>query len=426
MQMPLRRRFVPAAMLMAAALLAPQTALAAAGDLDSSFDGDGLATLAPFDNNNGYAVAVHGGKIVVAGSGRDTSENADFVVARFTIDGDPDPTFGGGDGVVTTDFGGNADFIDHGLAVLPNGKILVAGSSLLASNDYRLSIARYRTNGTLDPSFGGGDGKVTRTGPGAGAYAYGVLLLPNGKFVVGGGLDPVDGVANFALWRFNANGNIDTSFGGGDGVASIDLALGYDEIWRMLLMPDGDILGGGWAEVADGDYDVALVRFNANGSIDRAFGTQGVVTLNPTREDVEYVEGMALSGSKIVIVAQGIGATDDDVVILRLKSNGARDPSFGGGDGEVIRDLGGVDEPRDLAIQDDGKIVVTGIRDDNPIVTRFNPGGGLDAAFGDGGVSAASVTGRFESMALQSDGRIAVVGSAGSPNSEILVGRFLP
>jgi uncharacterized delta-60 repeat protein len=411
---------------MALALLVPQTALAAAGDLDGSFDGDGKLTLDVSPGDFLSAVAIHGGKILAAGAVNPSGGDYDFVVVRLNGDGQPDPTFGGGDGAVTTDFGGHEDAIDHGLAVLPDGKVLVAGSSRQPDNSYKLALARYRTNGTLDPTFGGGDGKVTRSYPGKGSYVSALLLLPNGKFIVGGSLYPADGEGNFALWRFNANGTIDTSFGGGDGLATWDLGPGYDEVWRLLLMPDGDVLAAGWVEVDD-DSDLALVRFNANGSIDRAFGTQGLVDLNTTEEDDEFVNGIALSGSKIIVVSAGLqpSGNDDDMLILRLKSNGARDTSFGGGHGQVVRHLAGSEEPTDVVVQEDGKIVIALVQDGEPAVMRLKPGGAPDTGFGTGGLSGSGVVGRFESLALQPNGRIVAVGSD-NVAGDLLVARYLP
>jgi uncharacterized delta-60 repeat protein len=402
-------------------------ALAVSGELDPSWDDDGRATLDVRDADAGRAIAIHGGKVVVAGNTHTDVGDYDFLVARFTAGGDPDPSFGGGVGFVITDFEGNNDQMSNGLAVLPNGKILVAGSTTTGPSHYRLSIARYLTNGTLDPAFGGGDGKVTRDYPGAGAYAYDLLLLPNGKFLVAGALYPADNEGNFALWRFKPNGKLDKTFGGGDGLATTNLAPGYDEIWRLLLMPDGDIVAGGWVTVDGFDSDLALVRYNANGSIDKAFGIEGVVTLNTTEADQEIVDGLARSGSKIIVVTSGVGDPDvdigRDIVILRLKSNGAPDATFGGGDGKVVRDLNGVESASDVVIQANGKIVVAGRRDNQPVVVRFTAAGAIDAGFGAGGATGPGLPGQFNALALQPDGRIVAVGG---DNADILVARFVP
>jgi uncharacterized delta-60 repeat protein len=423
MRQTIRRRSGVAAVLMGFALLAPQAVLAASGDLDGSFGGDGIATLNATGVDFGNDVELHDGKVVVAGQTRTTDGSYDVVVARFTADGDPDSTFGPGDGFVVTDFGGAGDETVNGLAVLPNGKVLVAATSNSGPNHTRLALARYGTQGALDPAFGGGDGIVIRDYPGDGAYVYALLLLPNGKFLVAGALYPSADNSMFALWRFKPNGKIDKTFGGGDGLVTRDLSESYDEIWRLLLMPDGDILAGGWTGVGS-DSDIALVRFNGNGTIDKTFGIEGVVSLNTTTEDFESVTGMARSGRKIIVVAGGRGESGLDVVILRLKANGARDASFGGGDGEVVRDLGGEDQPTDVAIQQDGKIVVAGRRNNQPVVARFMPGGDPDTGFGSGGLTDLGTPGLFAAVTLQPNGRIVAVGTDSFDDSNLLVARF--
>jgi uncharacterized delta-60 repeat protein len=130
------------------------------GDLDPAFSGDGKVDtqVANGFGDRANAVAVQGdGKIVVAGLGIDEqgADDEDFAIARYRADGNPDPTFGG-DGILTTDLDGQ-DSVDvaNAVAVQPDGAIVVAGSS-----DGDFAVARYQPNGDVDTTFGG-DGKLT-------------------------------------------------------------------------------------------------------------------------------------------------------------------------------------------------------------------------------------------------------------------------
>src|SRR5438445_7680780 len=159
--------------------------------------------------------------------------------------GNLDPTFGAG-GKVTTDFGGNE--VAYAMALQSDGKIVVAGVP---------TLARYNTNGTLDASFGAG-GKVTDFQAGA------VAIQLDGKFVVGG----------FRLVaRYNTNGTLDTGFAGGK--VAVDFG-----VTGVAIQSDGKIVAGGRALRPDGfngDEHFVLIRCNADGTLDTAFGTGGEV-----------------------------------------------------------------------------------------------------------------------------------------------------
>ena len=147
-------------------------AVAAPGDLDVSFSGDGKQTTDFGGSDLAAAVAVQAdGKIVVAGS-----SDGNFALARYGVDGALDPSFSG-DGLVTTDIGGTDD--GQGVAIQPDGKIVVAGGS-----EGNFALARYTTGGGLDPSFSG-DGKQT-TDFGLEDRATAVALQADGRIVVGG------------------------------------------------------------------------------------------------------------------------------------------------------------------------------------------------------------------------------------------------
>jgi uncharacterized delta-60 repeat protein len=157
-----------------------------AGVLDTSFDGDGKVTSNLGGNDIGRSVVIQSdGKIVVIGG----FSNRDFALARYTTTGVLDTSFSG-DGMVTTDFGGDVD-VAYSVAIQSDGKIVVAGVS---NNDF--ALARYTTTGVLDTSFSG-DGKVTQD-LGQNDTAYSVAIQSDEKIVVAG-----RGNSKFALVRFD-------------------------------------------------------------------------------------------------------------------------------------------------------------------------------------------------------------------------------
>src|SRR6266567_3068400 len=174
--------------------LSPAPARAAAGDLDPSFGTGGKVTTAFAAPASASDVAVGpNGRIVVAGT-----VAGNFAVAAYHLDGSLDRSFGG-DGKVTTDFGGKDT---AGAVTIAFGKVIVAGES---GPDF--AVARYRSDGSLDPFFGVG-GKVL-TPIANHAAAYGVAVLGNGKVVVAG-----SDIAHFVLVRCTPGGAPDTTFGG--------------------------------------------------------------------------------------------------------------------------------------------------------------------------------------------------------------------
>src|SRR5262249_30137766 len=144
--------------------------------------------------------------------------------------------------VVTTDFTGGADQA-NGIALQPDGKIVVAGS-LLAPAPTHVELARYNRDGTLDSSFGTG-GKVSteaaRTGGPATANA--VALQRDGKIVVAGQAPGSQNRPDFLLVRYLENGALDPDFGGG--VVTTEFAARADRAYALAIQPDGKIIAAG-------------------------------------------------------------------------------------------------------------------------------------------------------------------------------------
>ncbi len=255
------------------------------GTLDTTFDVDGLA-VASFGQvfAKADAVAIQAdGRIVAAGdiSGR-------FAIARFTAGGALDTTFSG-DGLDRQE----ADGADNVL-IQPDGRILAEGTS-----DF--SAVRYNADGTLDTGFGG-DGKVA-TVTAAVDSSCGMALQPNGRIVLAGSTG-----SDVALMRLNANGTPDASFGTG-GKATVDLG-GNEQGCGVALQRDGKIVYGGITTVHPDhsgiDSDFAILRFEADGDLDPTFGGDGVVTTDFGHSELQCCNlALGLAGR---IVAAGKSA----------------------------------------------------------------------------------------------------------------------
>lgn len=252
----------------------------------------------------------------------------------------------------------------------------------------------------LDPSFGGGAGAVLFTGGPLSAVA----LQPDGKIVAAGMSS-----GNFLIVRMNPNGTVDTSFDG-DGIAFVDFG-GTDRANSLAIQPDGKIVVVG---STTSGTNVAVARLNANGSLDTSFDTDGklAIDLGGTAESANAVT--IQSDGKIVIA----GTTGADFAVIRLNgSNGSLDSTFGTG-GKKIFDMGGAnDSANAVAIQSDGKILAAGTNGSNFAVARLN---GLDGSFDnsfdiDGKVSFdMGGTDVARGVVIQPDGKIVVAGSNGS------------
>jgi len=266
------------------------------GALDASFEGDGKKVFSWGALGRAQAVVVApNGKILLAGfSG---PEGGNIQVARLKTNGLLDTTFGTG-GKAAVDFGGD----DFGMAMArqADGRILVAGRSSAAG----AVVARLRATGTLDPDFGG-DGRVTLPG---GGRASAVLVQPDRNIVVAGN---AMGSGVMTVTRLTPTGALDPTFGAG-GTASIDFGSLADLAAGAALQPDGKIVVAGYTQASE---DVAVARLNANGSPDATFGVAGKATVE--FGVATFGQAVALqSNGRIVVAGQKTGG--DDFAVARL------------------------------------------------------------------------------------------------------------
>jgi uncharacterized delta-60 repeat protein len=408
------------------------------GTLDVSFGVDGaLRTNLGGTYDWAFATAIQpDGRILAAGVS-DAKGTYDFALARYTSTKALDPTFGDG-GVVLTDFDNSYDWA-YALALLPNGKILVAGVSD-ASGSKDFALARYNPDGTLDPTFGRGGLLTERSHSLTADIIRGLAVQPDGRIVVAG--VTYDDVAtlgpngDFMVARYLPDGRNDLTFGIG-GVMTTDIGdSSYDEPYAVVLQPDGKIVLGGYTNAGNGPGvlfgadQLALARYGPNGLLDPSFGRGGLVIFDGGSLD-ERILALALAPDGSLLAGGYVnGERRSDLLLARLRTDGTLTKGFGNTDkGFAVHDLGTNSERiASLAIQPDGKIVAGGqtavAHNADFAVFRYDADGFFDPTFGRAGVASFDFQGREDrvrSIALQPDGKIVAVGQS---EADFAVARF--
>lgn len=262
-----------------------------------------------------YAVGIQAdGRILVAGTTASGASSA-FALVRYLPDGRLDPDFGSG-GLVVTDFDPALDDVASALVLLDDGRFVAAGRS-----GDRFALARYRPDGTLDPTFGA-DGTVT-----TGRWLVAGLaarLDPAGRIVLAGQGGEPGGPFDLAVVRYLPDGRLDPSFGDG-GVVRTDLGSSGEWASSLLLQRDGGVMVAG-----SSGSSFALVRYRADGRPDPDFGAGGVVTAGPHigsgRALVADGAGrLVVAGERLVVEAQR------EVALARYHPDGTLDAGFGSG-----------------------------------------------------------------------------------------------
>jgi uncharacterized delta-60 repeat protein len=427
---PTRLSIVAAAA--ALALLVPaSTARAADGALDSSFgDGGKVETPIRGHDDTGYAVAVQpDGKIVVAGVSKASSDFAvsdyDMAVTRYLPDGTLDPDFGSDGTVVTPVVAG--DDLAYALALQPDGKIVVVGQASNGANA-DVAVLRYLADGSLDPAFDDDGIVITAIGPGD-DIAYGLALQPDGKIVVTGEASTACCGQDTAVLRYLDDGSLDPDFGGGSGMVLV--GVGPDDSYggAVAVQADGSIVIAGAGNLAGGDLDFAVFRLLSDGLIDASFGSGGTaITELSTADDRPWSLGIQPDG-KIVVAGTQSDDGNGNFALARYLDDGSLDSSFGG-DGTVVSAITisqDVLVAGALLLQPDGKIVVGGSTVQSSsvfAVARYLGDGSLDASFDGDGVAVLSGGPAFAyGLALQADGKIVAAGSPGA--GDLVVARYL-
>ena len=431
------RRRATFAMIVGLGLIVATTsaARAAPGDLDPTFGGDGIVrTDLSSAEDDGFAVAIQpDGKIVVGGVKGNDGPNPRFAVVRYETDGSLDASFGGGDGQVFIDITPGADSV-YVVRIQANGKILVAGPAAYFGRNSRFGLARLTADGSLDPTFGREGIVVTDITPSSDAL-NGMALQPNGKIVVVGGVSAGPRNGKIGVLRYRADGSLDPGFGG-DGMVFADPTPTFDDGMAVGVEADGQIVVAGVAGFDGPNERFVMLVYAPNGSLDPTFGGDGIVFTDLTRKaDHPYALAIQPDGS-IVVAGAAAAGPNTKFALVRYERDGSLDPTLKG-DGTVITDVTPYsDVAYSVAMSPDGTIVAGGLAGDGgpaprPAVVRYLADGTLDPTFGGDGSVTTKLTRYFDAawgVAVQADGSVVGSGTAGlgGPNAAFAVLRYQP
>ncbi len=373
------------------------------GGGDGGTSDSGVVSLMPdaFLSAHGRAVAVRGGKVYVAGNGIRSdagSRNNDFFIVRFSTDLVRDPTFGV-DGVGIADFDGGVVGIfpannDTPFALGFDGErpVLVGNvRSYVDTGDF--GMARFTPAGQLDTTFGTQGLRVEAYGGDHPATASALALQPDGKLLVAGNiLNGGNRKIDIALARYEANGTFDPSFSLEDGGAGavLNFGVGANEHSRgLFVQASGSVVVGG------GD-NFALARLTSVGRLDSSFGTNGTGQVTHGRGSavklVERTDGSLWMMGNIELTADGGSGTGSFYMKQVLVSaNGVPVAGFGqnGVRTDLVPEYGAL---RGAALQADGKLLVYFTYVTQGRLLRLNTDGSLDPSFGTNGVRTLDIT----------------------------------
>lgn len=347
----------------------------------------------------------------------------------------------GNQGLVRTVFGNASDYAET-LAHDANGNLIVAGSTEIGSNSSDVAVARYLPNGTLDASFSQ-DGKATFSSSTVNERITAILVLPNGKILLGG-ISSSLSASNLLLIRLNSNGSLDNTFNG-TGIRVVDLPGSSSEtIQAMVLQADGKILVAGTGSVNAQNTGFMVARMNADGSLDNSFSSDGFTIFDfassssQARDLILLPDGQMLVGGSAVAFSSSTGTTFNRFAVAKLQANGSL-ASFGTNGKLVFYETINNRDAflRRLLAQPDGKILLGGHASrpsgfvnqfqTDLLVARMLPDGSLDPEFGSGGKVIPSFGGgqnqndEFGAFSLLPDQSVVVSGNAfhGSPNPSV-------
>ena len=390
----------------AAVTVAVQPASATPGRLDPAFSHDGIATAFGAGSVATAVATDDRGRSVVVGYTVDA--HVDVAVARFRPDGTLDPSFNG-DGRVRMSLGADAALAFD---------VAVAG-------DNGLAIAGRWTGGGIEDSF------VLRLGPGGEPVAAlggdGLAIVNFGKqeaanavsFAPSGAIDIGGYVSNgitmrSALARLRPNGTLDPAFAG-DGRQILNLSAGAEQVNDLVVLPGGDVVAGGYAEFGTLPR-FAIFRVHGNGDLATGFGHAGV-----TRTDLgpgaEIADAIVVTGTGgFVLAGSASNGGHADWGIVRYTPKGLPDPTFGNG-GVVILGWSAAPERADDLVRVGAKLLVAGrihrASTDDVGVVRLRADGRVDPTFATKGVARIDVAGATDAahgIALQPNGKTVAAG----------------
>lgn len=311
----------------------------------------------PLEHNTIYTATITTDTADAAGNFISTSFSWSFTTVPAP--GTLDTAFGSG-GKVRTGLG-FADDMAFAATVQSGGRIITAGLSTSLSNTYYFTVARFQTDGVLDSTFN------PTFSPGKNSYftgrAFAVAMQSDDKIVAAGSSGAtLSSSAHLLVVRYNADGSRDTAFGNGptpNGSSTIDMG-GIGESARALAIEsDGNIIVTGESTTNSGTtYQAVVARLNADGTLDSAFGTPAYATSHAYVVKIQPDEKILVGGTFKDVDEDTTGLTSS--YLMRYDKAGTLDPSFGSGG--VITVSTGTDTVIAAAeiLPEEGKIIIAG------------------------------------------------------------------
>jgi uncharacterized delta-60 repeat protein len=384
------------------------------GTPDNQFSSDGkeFYTASPLYGAPNALVIQNDGKIVVAGNTYG-SEDFNFNLLRLNFDGTYDNSFSDDGKVLLNLPPDNAT----GLAIDNSGSIWVSGSAYIDGHEQVL-LAKFTSSGIPDNSFSE-DGFASARISDFYISPGGLAIQSNGKILVVGNHTILEAGNKFFVVRFNSNGTLDNSMDG-DGILSDFKQYGYTSYNASAVQTDGKIITAGVARIATFINDFAVARYNTDGSLDKSFSQDGMLTIPFNLPGGAFQTGVAnaiaiQADGKIIVVGSCSNSQEEDFAIVRLNPDGSLDNTFSG-DGKVTADFTGPgeiyvpDQAYAVSIQADGKIVVAGTRGWDFALARYNADGTPDNSFSLDGKLVTQSLGQALDIVILPDGKIVAAG----------------
>jgi uncharacterized delta-60 repeat protein len=275
------------------------------------------------------------------------------------------------------------------------------------NGSYGIGILALKPDGTFDYTF---DGDGTRTVTVSTSDDVGDIAVQNDGKILICGYTPED----IFVIRLNPDGSMDDSWGV-NGVAITSVTTSWDRVHKIKCQPDGKVVVAGYC--GTNVNDLAVVRYNANGTLDSAFGTGGKFTFD-FNEQSDRIEGLSLQPDGKIVIAGSATIIGQNYkgFVMRLTTDGVLDPTFNA-TGIVM--LG--EEVQGVAIRSDGKILCASDYNDEGGVYAFNQDGSSHASVGTNGFASSGLRMAAIDIACTADGNFYMFGySYGSPSRDFV------
>ncbi|MBC7885836.1 MAG: T9SS type A sorting domain-containing protein [Saprospiraceae bacterium] len=388
------------------------------GSLDITFGTDGK-----IQHNTGLkdlliyqSVLKENGSVIVTGKAKETGASDESVfVAVLKPDGDLDNSFNN-TGYRLIDLQMTED-VGKSLALQSNGKIVIAGWVHNGAN-FDIGLIRNNPDGSVDNGFGNSGKLIINMG--STEFGMVVKILPGDKILLVS--RRYNGInSDIALMRFLPDGMTDTSFGV-NGLSTMDFSGSHEYPYDCVLLNDGSIVVAGDSEKSG--YSVFFAaKFSKDGVPVSTFGNNGFVAYQVGTDHNGVSSVKVQTDGKIVIGGYAYEGSETSFALVRLSSDGTPDHTFGSG-GSVTTDIrDGSEYISDIMIQNDGKILVSGVgrglvSNSDFAIARYLADGSSDMSFGVNGLVFTDFgnTDMAANILPVSDDRFMIAGNADNVN----------